>query len=137
MAKFGERQGSRPPSQRQLQVGEEIRHLLSSIFMRGEIHNPELSSVSITVSEVRISPDLKNATAYILPLAGHNKESVLKILNENANFLRHLVSKSMRLRQAPRLGFKLDQSYDNAGRIAELLNHPTVSRDLVAPASGE
>lgn len=132
MAKFGEKMGVKAPSQRQLQVGEEIRHILSSIFMRGELHNPELSSTSITVSEVRISPDLKNATAYVLPLAGKDKEMIVSILSSNANFLRHLVGKSIRLRQVPKLSFKLDNSYENAGRINELLSHPTVARDLAA-----
>lgn len=130
MAKFNERQGPKPPSQRQLQVGEEIRHILSSVFMRGDFSHQDISGSSITVSEVRISPDLKNATAYVLPLGGANKEVVAAALNEGANFLRHLVSKSLRLRIAPKLSFKLDESYDNAGRISELLNHPSVARDL-------
>lgn len=135
MAKFGERQGAKPPSQRQLQVGEEIRHILANAFMRGDFSHPELRGVSITVSEVRISPDLKNATAYVLPLGGENKELVAAILNDGANFLRHIISKSVRLRITPRLNFKLDQSYDNAGRIAELLNSPVVARDIAG--SGE
>lgn len=130
MTRFNEKLKSKAPSQRQLQVGEEIRHILSSALMRGEVFHPDITSTSVTVSEVRISPDLKNATAYILPLGGNNKEAVLKAMNDSSAFLRHLVSKSIRLRQAPRLGFKLDESFDTAGHINELLNRPEVARDL-------
>ncbi len=128
--KFNDKPKGRGPSQRQLQVGEEIRHILSSIFMRGEISDPALRDASITVSEVRISPDLKNATAYVLPLGGKNKEEVLDILNDSSNFLRHLMGKSLRLRFTPRLTFKLDYSYENAGHIQALLNSPHVVQDL-------
>jgi ribosome-binding factor A len=138
MTQFGDKKNkSKPPSQRQLQVGEEIRHILSLVFMRGDFSHPDVSGLSITVSEVRISPDLKNATAYILPLAGKNKEAVVRALTENSSFLRHLVAKSVRLRQAPKLSFKLDESFDVAGRMNELLNSPTVARDLTSPQEQE
>lgn len=125
--------GGKGVSQRQLQVGEEIRHILSSLLLRGEISDPLITESSITVSEVRISPDLKNATAYVLPLGGRNKELVLNALNDSSNFLRHLMGKSLRLRYTPRLLFKLDDSYENAGRIQELLNTPHVAQDLAPP----
>ncbi len=112
----------KPPSQRQLRVGEEIRSVLAQLFAHGETHVPELDSASITVSEVRISPDLKNATAYIMPLAGNNKEKVISVLAENASRIRHLLVKRMVLRTAPRLNFKLDTSYEVAHRVHQLLN---------------
>lgn len=110
------------PSQRQLRVGEEIRAVLAQMFAHGETHVTELDSASITVSEVRISPDLKNATAYVMPLAGINKDMVMKALAENASRIRHLLVKRVVLRSAPKLHFKLDTSYEVAHRVSELLN---------------
>lgn len=110
------------PTQRQLRVGEEIRAVLAQMFAHGETHLVELDSASITVSEVRISPDLKNATAYVMPLAGQNKEAVMKALTENASRIRHLMIKRITLRTAPKLYFKLDTSYEVAHRVSELLN---------------
>ena len=108
------------PSQRQLQVGELIRHSLSTFFLRGEL--PQIDGTSVTVSEVRISPDLRNATAYIYPLGGKNLEKVAEILVENQNYVRHYVAKEIQLRVAPYIQFKLDKSYEYAGRIGDLLN---------------
>ena len=119
--------------QRPKRVGEEIRHALSQIFMRGECHSPEVNEASITVSEVRISPDLKNATAFVMPLAGENKEELLLALKEIAPEIRHLVSKRVHLRHAPRIHFRLDESYDEANRINELLKNPQVAKDLEKP----
>ncbi len=122
--------GSRMPSQRQLRVGEELRSALAQIFAHGETHIPELDSSSITVSEVRISPDLKNATAYVMPLAGHKKEVVMAALKDRAGFIRSLLSKRVVLRYTPRIMFKLDTSYEVAGRINELLNSDRVKQDI-------
>ena len=130
-------QGKRPPSQRQLRVGEEIRAALAQIFMHGETHNPVLDSASITVSEVRISPDLKNATAYIMPLAGSNKTSVLAELKENAPRLRGLVSRHIILRTSPRISFVLDTSFEEANRINQLLNSERVKADISKPREEE
>ncbi len=116
--------------QRNLRVGEEIRHALADIFMRGEVHSMDLFGASITVSEVRVSPDLKNATAFVMPLAGKNKESLLEALKKSSPELRHLVSKRVKLRHVPRISFALDDSYDEAERISNLLNKPEVVRDL-------
>jgi len=121
---------SKPPNQRQLRVGEEIRHVLADIFMRAECHDPDINNTPITVSEVRISPDLKNATAYFMPLGGLNREIVLAALIRNAPFLRKLVSDRMKLRYAPRISFRLDNSFDEAHRIDMLLKSPAVARDL-------
>lgn len=123
-------QPTKAPSQRQLKVGEEIRNALAQIFAHGETHDPLLDGASITVSEVRISPDLKNATAYIMPLAGSKKDVVLDTLRENAGRLRMLMSKHLVLRHTPKLFFKLDVSFENANRINELLNSERVKQDL-------
>lgn len=120
----------KPPTQRQLRVGEEIRHVLAGIFMRGDCYDPDITSNPITVSEVRISPDLKNATAYFMPLGGKNRELVLNALIRNAPIMRKLVSDRMQLRYAPRISFKLDNSFDEAHRIELLLKSPAVARDL-------
>ncbi|MDE3016181.1 MAG: 30S ribosome-binding factor RbfA [Pseudomonadota bacterium] len=115
---------------RSLRVGEEIRHALADIFMRGESNAPELFGAAITVSEVRVSPELKNATVYVMPLAGENKEELLEVLKVAAPELRYLVSKRVTLRHTPMLHFRLDHSFDEAQRINELLRKPEVARDL-------
>ena len=122
--------GKASGGQRPLRVGEEIRHGLADIFLRGEVHSMELLGASITVSEVRVSPDLKNATAYVMPLAGEHKEALLAALKNAAPELRHLISKRLKLRYTPRISFALDVSYDEAQRINTLLNKPDVVRDL-------
>lgn len=121
---------NKPPNQRQLRVGEEIRHVLADIFMRGECHDHDINATPITVSEVRISPDLKNATAYVMPLGGMNKEVVMAALVRNMPILRRLVSDRMKLRYAPRISFRLDNSFEEAHKIEVLLNSPEVARDL-------
>lgn len=123
-------QRKQPVGQRQLRVGEEIRHALSAIFMRGELHEAALRDVSITVSEVRVSPDLKNATAYVMPLGGSNREEILDALREQAMSLRSMVGSKIRMKFTPRLSFRLDNSYDEAHRINTLLQQPDVIRDV-------
>lgn len=98
--------------------------------MQGETHVPQIDSASITVSEVRISPDLKNATAYVMPLAGTNKEAVLDVLKEHASRIRGLVSKRIVLRTSPKIFFKLDHSFEEANRIHTLLNSERVRADV-------
>lgn len=127
-------QNSKGPSQRQLRVGEEIRSALAQIFAHGETHNPILDGSSITVSEVRISPDLKNATAYVMPLAGGNKEAVMEALKDNAGRLRGMVTRKVVLRTSPRIGFKLDTSFEEAHRINALLNSERVRADVAKAA---
>ena len=121
---------SKPPSQRQLRVGEELRNILAQLFAHGETHIPILDSSSITVSEVRISPDLKNATAYVMPLASKNKEAVMDALYDNAGRIRNLIGKQVVLRVVPRISYKLDVSYENANRINEILNSDRVKADV-------
>ncbi len=120
----------RPPSQRQLKVGEELRNALAQIFAHGETHDPVLDSASITVSEVRISPDLKNATVFVMPLAGGQKDTVMATLKEQAGRIRKLMSNHIVLRYTPKLYFKLDVSFENANRINELLQSERVKADL-------
>lgn len=130
-------QAKKGPSQRQLRVGEEIRAALAQIFAHGETHVPVLDSASITVSEVRISPDLKNATAYVMPLNGAQKEAVIAALKEHASRLRGLVAHHIVLRTSPKILFKLDDSFEVAGRINQLLNSDRVRADLEKPPVSE
>jgi len=123
--------------QRPLRVGEEIRHILADIFIRGECRSPQLFDANITISEVRVSPDMKNATAFFMPLAGQNKEKFLLALKEASREIRHLVSKRMKLRYTPKIHFALDESFDEAQRIEMLLKKPEVARDLGRPDDGE
>lgn len=120
----------KPPSQRQLRVGEEIRHVLAGIFVRGDLHDPDLTGESITVSEVRVSPDLKNATAFVLPLGGQHIDTVMPALKRSSPYLRHLIGQAIRLKYTPRLSFQIDHSFDEAQKIEGLLRTPTVQRDL-------
>lgn len=121
---------SKSPNSRPLKVGETLRQALAEIFLRGETHIPILDNSSITVSEVRMSPDLKNATAFVMPLAGSNKELILEALSEHHAHLRHLVADKVELRYMPRIHYKLDVSFEEAHRVNQLLNSPEVKRDL-------
>lgn len=123
-------QNKKPQAPRALRVGEELRRRLSEIFLRGECHMPGLAGASITVSEVRVSPDLKNATAFIMPLGGRDKDVLLKLLIEAAPEIRHLVSQKVELRHAPKIYFALDESFDAAQKIETILKKPEVARDL-------
>ena len=125
------------PGQRQLRVGEEIRHVLAETLGRGELRDPELVDRVITVTEVRVSPDLKNATAFIVPLGGEHSPEVLVALRRSAGYLRGILAHQLRLRYAPHLGFELDHSFDRAQRIEELLHRPEVMQDLAPPDEDE
>lgn len=118
------------PSTRQLRVGELIRRTLSELLARGEVHDPELGRMSITVGEVRISPDLKIATAFVLPLGGDRAEEALAALRRNKYELRHLVAKQMTLKFMPDLKFKLDDTFDRMDETRRLLSQDTVRRDV-------
>lgn len=121
----------KPPSQRQLKVGEELRHGLSEIFMREDFYDPDTKkTILVTVSEVRISPDLRDATVYVMPLGGENKEKTMASLHNIAPLIRSMVGKKIRLRHLPALTFRLDKSFDSASEIENLLNRPEVKRDL-------
>lgn len=115
------RTGVKAPSQRQLRVGEELRHALAEVLSRDELRDPALSGVSITVSEVRASPDLRSATAFVMPLGGGDTATVLAALNRAAGFLRGRVGRTVRLKFAPAFRFEADTAFEEAGRIDALL----------------
>ena len=130
MAKTRPPTGSGSPSQRQLRVGEVIRRALSEILARGEVHDPELAHVSVTVGEVRVSPDLRQATAFVLPLGGENTAEVVRALGRNRSELRRLVTDRIDLRFSPELAFRADTRFDQMDRTREILRSPDVRRDL-------
>jgi ribosome-binding factor A len=117
-------------SQRQLRVGEELRHALAQLLRPGALRDPVLSDASITVTEVQVSPDLRSATAFVMPLGGCNTTDIVAGLRRSAPFLRGRIARLVRLRRVPSLDFSLDDAFDNAERIAELLRSDAVERDL-------
>jgi ribosome-binding factor A len=117
-------------SQRQLRVGELIRHAISDILSQGGVHDDTLSGHIITVPEVRMSPDLKLATVYVMPLGGHDTEAVIAALANNKKFLRGEVAHRVNLKFAPDLRFRADERFDEAERIEKLLRTPAVQKDL-------
>ena len=118
------------PSQRQLRVGELNRRALSEVLARGDVHDAELNRLSITVGEVRTSPDLRIATCYVLPLGGKGKEDVLKLLAKNMGEIRRLVSKKTALKHSPEFRFRLDETFDRMDETERLLNQEAVRRDI-------
>jgi len=118
------------PSQRQLRVGELIRRTLSEVLARGDIHDPDLNRLSITVGEVRTSPDLRIATAYVLPLGGKGRDDVLKLLARNKFELRRAISKKLALKFSPDLRFQLDETFDRMDDTRRMLSQDAVRRDL-------
>jgi ribosome-binding factor A len=127
----------RRAGQRQLRVGEEVRHALSKILRQGQCRDPALENASITVTEVRISPDLRNATAFVMPLAGTNATEIIAGLKRSAGFLKGLLARAVPLRNTPDLTFALDSSFEQADRISALLARPEVARDLQGSRTGE
>ncbi|WP_299562255.1 30S ribosome-binding factor RbfA [uncultured Sulfitobacter sp.] len=121
------------PSQRQLRVGETIRRALSEVLARGDVHDPELNRMSITVGEVRTSPDLKIATAYVLPLGGKGQEDVINLLSRNKAELRRLTAKKLTLKFSPDLRFQLDRTFDQMDETRRMLAQDVVRRDAQAP----
>lgn len=122
--------GIKPPSQRQLRVGEELRHVIAAVIERGDFRDPDLQGRAITVTEVRVSPDLRNATVFVTPLGGGETASVLAGLKRAKAFLRHEVAREVELRVVPELWFEADTTFDEASRIDRLLRSPEVRRDL-------
>ncbi|WP_370253357.1 30S ribosome-binding factor RbfA [Nioella sp.] len=118
------------PSQRQLRVGELIRRTLSDVLMQGDVHDPDLNGMSITVSEVRISPDLKIATVYVLPLGGGRREEAIKALARNKGELRRQITKQMNLKYAPDLRFVIDETFDKMDETRALFQQDKVRQDL-------
>ena len=126
------RQQSTPEdrSVRLLKVGERVRHVLSEILTRQQVHDDTLSATTVSVTEVRMSPDLRQAKVYVKPLLGADEAKVLKALQTNTAFFQREVAKRLGLKFAPKLQFRADESFDEAGRIEQLLDDPRVARDL-------
>ncbi|MCB5426373.1 30S ribosome-binding factor RbfA [Altererythrobacter sp. CC-YST694] len=117
-------------SVRLLKVGERVRHILSELLTRQEVHDDTLSAHSVSVTEVRMTPDLRNATVYVKPLLGEDEDAVIKALRQNTAFFQREVAKRLGLKFAAKLQFRGDESFDEADRIERLLNDPRVARDL-------
>jgi ribosome-binding factor A len=124
------RDKGKAPSQRQLKVGETIRHAMAEIFSRAEINDEVLERHSLTVPEVRMTPDLKLATVYVLTLGGGETEEAVEHLDKHKRYLRGLLAKRISLKFMPELRFKVDTSFEASARIDELLASPKVARDL-------
>ena len=120
----------RAPTQRQLRVGESIRRRLSELLQRGEIHDPDMGRMSITVGEVRCSPDLRVATAYVLPLGGEQKEEALSLLRKNRHEIRRQISKALSIKFAPEVRFEIDDTFDRMDATRAMLAEPHVRQDL-------
>ena len=121
---------NRGHSQRQLRVGEEIRHLLAELLERSDMRDPELRDARITVTSVDVSPDLRNAIAFIMPLGGQDKERLLAAMKRAAPWFRVRVGERAGLRSAPEIRFQLDTTFDEADKIGALLRRPDVARDI-------
>jgi ribosome-binding factor A len=125
------RSGTSGPSQRQLRVGEQVRHALADVLQRGEVRDDVIEATVISISEVRMSPDLKIATAFVAPLGAKDDQAIIKALAQNAKFIRGRVSGALRqMKYMPEFRFRLDTSYDNMAKIDDLLRSPEVARDL-------
>ncbi len=121
---------SEGPSVRVLRVGEQVRHILSEILARGDVHDDVLAKHVVSVTEVRMSPDLRHATAFIKPLLGRDEEAVLKALRTNTAYLQREVASRMKLKYAAKIKFLADDSFDEGSHIDKLLRNPKVAQDL-------
>ncbi len=118
------------PSQRQLRVGELLRRRLSEVLTRGEVHDPELNALFITVGEVRASPDLRSATAWVLPLGGKDSEQALAVLRRNQSEIRRAVVRGLQLKHAPEIRFAIDETFDRMDETRRLFSDATVRKDI-------
>jgi ribosome-binding factor A len=130
------RHRTRAPGQRQLRIGEEIRHVLAGILERETFRDPDLANVSLTVTEVRPSPDLRHARVYVVPLGGGDPKPILDGLRRVKPFLRRELASRLTMKFIPDLVFAADTTFDEAERISRLLHKPEVARDLEAGAGG-
>jgi ribosome-binding factor A len=125
------------PSQRQLRVGEAVRHALADLLARGDVRDSVLETHVISVGEVRMSPDLRLATIYVMPLGGHGRDAVLAALERHARYLRGAIARRVNLKFAPDIRFRIDERFDAADRIDALLRSPAVKRDLTGDHDDE
>jgi ribosome-binding factor A len=134
---------ARPPSSpearkvRLLKVGEQVRHVLSDLLTRQQVHDAVLAGTTVSVTEVRMTPDLRQATAYVKPLLGADEEAVLKALRTNTAYFQREVAGRLKLKYAAKVRFESDETFDEAARIEALLRDPKVARDLAAPTADE
>ncbi len=126
---------SKAPTQRQLRVAEEIRYALAMTMERGDVHDPILAAMPITITLVRVSPDLKNATAFVTPLGGGDATEVLAALKRATPFLRHELARKVTMKYVPNLSFQADTSFDEFSHIDSLLHRPEVQRDIAPQAA--
>ena len=124
------KKSSAPAGQRQLRVGEEMRHALSEILRDNRLSDPDLQDKVITVTEVRISPDLRNATAFVMPLGGTDTEKTVEALNRAGGYFRGELARAINMRFAPTIRFRADETFEEASRIERILHDPAVARDL-------
>jgi ribosome-binding factor A len=132
MPGHNQKKGASGGSQRQLRVGEAVRHAIADILAQGSVHDPDLEGHIITVPEVRMSPDLKLATIYVMPLGGRDTDIVIAALERNKKFLRGEVARRVNLKFAPDVRFRVDERFDEAERIEKLLRTPAVQKDLAS-----
>lgn len=125
------------PSQRQLRVGELIRHAMAEMLARGDVHDPVLQGHLITIPEVRMTADLRQATIYVMPLGGRDVEDVIEALNNNRKFLRGEIAHRVNLKFAPDIRFRVDERFDEAERIEKILRTPRVRRDIEGGGADE
>ena len=130
MSRGQHRESVAGPSQRQLRVGEAVRHAIAEVLAHGDVHDPVLEGHMITVPEVRMSPDLRLATIYVMPLGGRDEKAVVDALDRNKRYLRGVIARKVNLKFAPDIRFRLDERFDEAERIEKLLRSPAVKRDL-------
>jgi ribosome-binding factor A len=123
-------QNDKAPSQRMLRMGELVRHALAEMFSRGDVHDPVLETHVITIPEVAMTPDLRHATAYVMPLGGKDERAVLDALNRHKKYMRGVIAKKIQAKFTPDLHFRLDERFDRADEIDKLLKQPQVQRDL-------
>jgi ribosome-binding factor A len=135
MARQHHREQSAGGSQRQLRVGELIRHELAEMLSRGDIHDPVIEKHLITIPEVRMSPDLRLATIYVMPLGGRDATDVVDALERNKRYVRGEIARRVNLKFAPEIRFRVDERFDEAERIEKLLRTPVVQRDLKSESS--
>jgi ribosome-binding factor A len=121
-------------SVRLLKVGEQVRHVLSEILQRGDVHDEVLASHMVSITEVRMSPDLRHATVFVKPLLGKDEEAVLKALRTNTAYLQREVATRVKMKYAAKLKFLADESFDEGNHIDQLLRDPKVAQDLVEDA---
>src|SRR5215207_581800 len=137
MARGHKRETGNMPTQRALRAGELVRHAVAEIFSRGDVHDPVLEGHLVTVPEVRMSPDLRMATIYVMPLGGRDIKDVIEALDRNKRYLRGEIAHRVNLKFAPELRFRVDERFDEAERIEKLLRTPAVQRDLAPDSDNE